>query len=91
MPEYLEKLKEHVGRRIAELRENAGYTQADVAERLRTTVPNYQRVEYGAQNVTLETLTKIANALGVTVAEFFSPLEQPKKRNRVGRPRSRAT
>ncbi len=89
MPDYAEKLKDHVGRRITELREDGGYTQADVAERLSTTVPNYQRVEYGVQNVTLETLAKIAKALGVSVADFFAPLNRPRKRKRVGRPRKR--
>lgn len=80
-----EKVKEHVGRRIAELREKKALTQADVAEAIGTTVPNLQRIEYGVQNVTIETMTKIANAIGVKVADFFSPLQTKGRRPR-GRP-----
>ena len=81
-----EKVKEHVGRRIAELREKTGLTQADVAETIGTTVPNLQRIEYGTQNVTIETMTKIANAIGVTVAALFTEIEGPKARRGRGRP-----
>lgn len=85
-----EKVKEHVGRRMAELRENNGFTQADVAEAIGTTVPNLQRIEYGTQNVTIETLTKIANAIGVKVAAFFTEIEGQKKRGGRGRPAKRS-
>lgn len=80
-----DKLKAHVGRRIAELREKKRLTQATVAETIGTTIPNLQRIEYGTQNVTIETMTKIANAIGVKVAAFFSEIEEPKTRQR-GRP-----
>ncbi|MCW5818159.1 MAG: helix-turn-helix transcriptional regulator [Labilithrix sp.] len=86
--EDAEKLKSHVGRRIAELRERHGLTQANVAEAIGTTVPNLQRIEYGTQNVTLETLVRIANAIGVRVVEMFEEeLEGPKKKRTRGRPR----
>lgn len=81
-----EKVKEHVGRRVAELREKMGLTQANVAETIGTTVPNLQRIEYGTQNVTIETLTKLANAIGVKVAAFFAEIEGPKVRRGRGRP-----
>lgn len=84
-----EKVKEHVGRKISELREKKGLTQADVAEAIGTTVPNFQRIEYGTQNVTIETMTKIANAIGVKVAAFFGEIEGPKARRGRGRPAKR--
>lgn len=84
--EDAEKLKSHVGRRIAELRERHGLTQADVAETIGTTVPNLQRIEYGTQNVTIETLTKIANAIGIKVRDLFAEIEAPKARRGRGRP-----
>ena len=76
----------HVGRRIAELREAAELTQADVAERCGMTVPNYQRLEYGLQNLTIETMCRIANTIGVQVSELFAPVQNPRTRKR-GRPR----
>jgi HTH-type transcriptional regulator / antitoxin HipB len=87
--EDAEKLKDHVGRRIAELRERAGLTQADVAETIGTTVSNLQRIEYGTQNVTLETLVKVANALGVKVADFLAEVEGPNEQRGRGRPAKR--
>ena len=69
--EDADKLKASIGKRMAVLRTARGLTQGDVAERIGTTVPNYQRIEYGLQNVTVETMTRIANAIGVAVADFF--------------------
>ena len=80
--EDAEKLKDHVGRRIAELREAADLTQANVAEKIDTTVTNYQRIEHGTQNVTLETMAKIANAIGVKVGDFFTPFKTRPRRKR---------
>ncbi|MFO0740867.1 MAG: helix-turn-helix transcriptional regulator [Labilithrix sp.] len=85
--EDAEKLKSHVGKRIAELRERQGLTQANVSEVMGTTVPNLQRIEYGMQNITIETLTKIANAIGVKVRDFFGEIEDPKARRGRGRPK----
>lgn len=61
-----------VAARIAEIRRERGITQDAMAEALGCATKNYQRIEYG-QNVTIETLTKIANALGVTVTELVPP------------------
>lgn len=62
-----------VAKRIAEIRREKGITQDEMAERLSCAPRNYQRIEYGGQNLTIETLTKIANALGVTVTELVPP------------------
>jgi transcriptional regulator with XRE-family HTH domain len=72
-----EKVMEQVGRRIAELRTNAGLTQAEVAEYLTTTVSNYQRIEHGLQNLTIRTLVRIGGVLGVPAASLF---DKPKTR-----------
>jgi transcriptional regulator with XRE-family HTH domain len=84
-PEDPEDVIEAVARRIGELRAAAGLTQADVAERLQTTVSNYQRIEHGIQNLTLRMMSRIAAAIGVRVAVFFSPPERSRRRR--GRPR----
>jgi transcriptional regulator with XRE-family HTH domain len=61
-----------VANRIAELRREKGITQDQMAEGLRCATKNYQRIEYG-QNVTIKTLTRIANLLGVTVTDLVPP------------------
>lgn len=48
---------------IAEAREAAGLSQAELATALHTKQSNISRIERGAQNVTVGTLGKIAKAL----------------------------
>ena len=48
---------------IAEARETAGLSQAQLATALHTKQSNISRIERGAQNVTVGTLSKIAKAL----------------------------
>ncbi|MBI5239609.1 MAG: helix-turn-helix transcriptional regulator [Elusimicrobia bacterium] len=48
---------------LADAREHAGLTQAQLARKLRTKQSNISRIEQGSQNVTLRTLEKIAQAL----------------------------
>ena len=48
---------------LAEAREQAGLTQAQLARIVHTRQSNISRIEQGAQNVTLRTLERIAQAL----------------------------
>ena len=58
---------------IAEAREKAGFTQAELAKKLHTKQTNISRIERGAQNVTMETLGKIAKALHCSLHIEFGP------------------
>lgn len=49
---------------IANEREKVGITQADLAKRLNTTQSVISRIESGKQNLTLDMLQRIAEALG---------------------------
>ena len=69
--ETVQEVQARVAERIAELRKQAGLTQQQVAERAGMQPSNYQRIEYGGQNLTIETLVKIAQAIGVSVNEFW--------------------
>jgi transcriptional regulator with XRE-family HTH domain len=84
--EDLEAAIEEVGRRVAELRVAAKMTQAQVAEALGTTTPNYVRIEFG-QNVTLKTIVRLAKILGVDRAELLTTPLAPKAPRKRGRPR----
>lgn len=81
------RLLARVGRRIGELREHAGLTQANIAEAIGTTVSNYQRIEHGLQNVTVLTMARIARAIGAEPGDFFAPPQQAKRGR--GRPSKR--
>jgi transcriptional regulator with XRE-family HTH domain len=82
----LERFLDAVGRRISELRERAGLSQAEVAEKLGTTVSNYQRIEHGLQNTTLAMVLKISHIIGVEPIEILAP-PKSRRRRRRGRPR----
>ena len=79
VPDRPEAALRRVARRIAEIRRAKGFTQDEMAEKLRCATRNYQRIEYG-QNITIKTLTRIANLLGVTVTDLVPPPPPPKPR-----------
>jgi transcriptional regulator with XRE-family HTH domain len=84
---WADRLIQNVGRRIAELRRERDWTQAEAAEKLRIEEQSLQRFERGA-NLTLRTLAKIARVFEVPVQAFFEE-SQPRPR-RAGRPRKKA-
>jgi transcriptional regulator with XRE-family HTH domain len=74
-----------LGRRIQELRREAGYTQERMAERVEMLAPNYARIEQGRQNVTVDTLVRVARALDVPIIELF---RMPRSTQaKIGRPK----
>jgi transcriptional regulator with XRE-family HTH domain len=76
-----------VGRRVAELRVLSGRTQEELAERAEFSVKYMQRVEAGQQNLSVRSLVRLANVLGVPAAELFrSPASTAV---RTGRPPGR--
>ena len=66
-------LLKEVGLQIQELRkERSNLTQAEFAKKLGYDRTFLSRVERGVQNITLETLDKICDGLGITIKEFFN-------------------
>lgn len=87
--EDAQRLAERVGRKIAETRRQGGLTQQDLATEVNTAVQWISRVERGEENLTLATMVKLANALGVSVQELFdAPASDPAEVRR-GRPPKR--
>jgi transcriptional regulator with XRE-family HTH domain len=79
-----------VARRIAEVRRSLDLTQRELADRLDIAVRNYQRIEHGAQNLTLEMIENVAEALGIDATELLvPPSREAMKRNPAGRPRAK--
>jgi transcriptional regulator with XRE-family HTH domain len=78
-----------VGRPVAELRRERGWTQEQLAERLGLQTNNLQRIELGMQNLTVRSLARLANGLGVKLPSLF---ETPRSHVvRPGRPRRTGT
>jgi len=62
---------QNVGRRIKELRAEKNMSQQDLAAKCNFEKSNMSRLEAGRVNVTLSTLQKVADALGVKIIELF--------------------
>lgn len=60
---------------IKRIRKEKGMSQKDVAERSDMLVPTYSRLECGRANPSLGTMTRIANALEVSIVELLQPSE----------------
>jgi DNA-binding XRE family transcriptional regulator len=82
------KLAQHVGRRVAELRSALELTQAQLAETLGVSIRYLQSIEAGAENLTLETIAKLATILEAEPIAFFEP--PATKKPRPGRPKRSA-
>lgn len=76
----------NAGRRVAEVRMERGWTQAQLAERLDVSLTYVQRVEGGRANLSLKSLCEVANALRVAVPDLVSPASTPTAR--PGRPKT---
>jgi UDP-N-acetylglucosamine 1-carboxyvinyltransferase len=55
---------QHIGNRIADVRETTGMTQSELAKKLKTTQSAIARIETGKQNVSADMLKRISQALG---------------------------
>jgi len=64
---FLNKL----GKNIAKIRREKGFSQLDVCAEIKMEKPNLSSIENGRQNPTSLTLKKIADSINVEVKEFF--------------------
>ncbi len=60
------------GRRVAELRRAAGYSQEEFAFKCNVDRTYIGTIERGEKSPTLNTIDKIAVALGITKSELFN-------------------
>lgn len=68
--------RELLGRRIAEQREKAGLTQAQLAKAIGLERTAISRIEQGRQGLDTLQLTAIADALGKAPLVFFEPVDE---------------
>lgn len=68
-----EQVRKDLGRRVAETRRARSLTQAQLAEIAGVTPQYLARVEAGGENLTLDSVTKLANLLEVAVVDLFMP------------------
>lgn len=64
-------ITEQVGQLIREARKAKGLTQKELGEKMGVGEPTITNYESGKQNLTINTLRKIADALGMEFGIFF--------------------
>ncbi len=69
-------MNELLGNRIRALRNAKNFTQEQVAEQIGVSRQKYARIENGANSITLDILSKVADVLDVTVADITRVLDE---------------
>lgn len=64
-------LQSRIGRRLRALRESRGLTQEDVAAAIERSVETISNIERGRTLATLDTLDRLAQQLGIPLADFL--------------------
>ena len=64
-------IKQAVGKRVKELRNKIGISQEELADTAQLDRTNITSVECGKRNISIVNIEKLANALNVTLKEFF--------------------
>jgi transcriptional regulator with XRE-family HTH domain len=72
-----EELLRVLGQRIRKLREHRGWSQEELAQRCGRHFTYIGRVERGRQNITVEVLLEISEALSVSIADLFTTEDHP--------------
>ena len=65
-------IKQAVGKRVKELRNKLGISQEELADTAQLDRTYITSVECGKRNISIVNIEKLANALNVTLAEFFT-------------------
>jgi len=63
---------ERIGRRVQQLRKSKGLSQADLADITDMSVAYISHIETGVKRASLESVVRIADALGVTVDQILN-------------------
>jgi len=83
-----DELCECVGQHVIQWRRQRGVTQEKLAEKLGMSLARVKLIESGGANLSLQSLARLANALGVHATWLLGPPTAPVVRKR-GRPRKR--
>jgi transcriptional regulator with XRE-family HTH domain len=69
-PDWVLARRRVIGERIREARRRAHLTQEAVANRIGIDRPSIVEIEQGQRNMTIDTLLRIADAIGVPLADL---------------------
>ena len=70
-------IQERIGKRIQQLRDAAGLTQSQLADRAGVNAEHISRIERAEKGPSIELLDRVAGALGVSIKALFDFEEEP--------------
>ena len=68
-------IKEELGNRIRELRQNTGLSQEKFALKIGMDRTYFASVEAGKRNIAIENIKKIADGLEITLSQLFEGIQ----------------
>lgn len=68
---YSERVRRTIAANVRQRRLELGLTQADAAEQIGMATRHLQKLEAGELNVTIDTLSKVVEALDMTIIDVF--------------------
>ncbi|HEY1349896.1 MAG TPA: helix-turn-helix transcriptional regulator [Ktedonobacteraceae bacterium] len=68
---YYRQVQRRLAANVRKIRQRLGMTQEDVAHVMSMATRHYQKLESGELNITLKTLTRVAQAFGMDIQELF--------------------
>lgn len=86
MRQTLERVLDDLGRRLAELRHEHGWTQQQAADKAGMLMRDYQSIENGKRPITIRTALTLAQTFSVPLRELFEAPGSSRGRH-PGRPR----
>ncbi|MDX2241942.1 MAG: XRE family transcriptional regulator [Leptolyngbyaceae cyanobacterium bins.302] len=76
-PPFVDPLERYIGSTVRELRQKLGLTIAEIAEQTGISRGMLSKIENAQTATSLETLAKLANALGISLSVFFRNYDVP--------------
>jgi len=83
MKDTTDGIRKKLGERIRELRKSAGITQEELGEKAELNYKFIGELERGQVNVSLDSIARIADAIGVKIGDIFSKEKIPVQKTLV--------
>ncbi|MGB3103943.1 helix-turn-helix domain-containing protein [Sphingobacterium siyangense] len=72
-----------LGKRIRFLRQQKGWNQRDVAERLNISIPAFSKIENGITDVNLSRLNQLSKLFNLSIVQLFSTSDSGENNTRI--------
>ena len=78
----MDGVRRSLGQRVRKFRTGQGWSQEQLAERVKLHWTHISGIERGQYDLKLSTLTRVSRGLGVGLSELFADIPTPRSRRR---------